>query len=81
MGDDDVSTSIVEAMLKDDLEVVTEGVMTITTAVFSAKGLSSCIARLLLMVRKGNLICTTPSSMEDWAGLDRALERTPLELG
>lgn len=43
-SDDDASTSIVEGMLKDGLDAVREGVMTITTAVVSPGGLSTSIA-------------------------------------
>lgn len=52
---DGESTSIVEAMLKDSLDVVAEGVMTIITAVVSLGGCSVSMT-LPLTLRNGTLV-------------------------
>ena len=58
----DVSTSIVEAILKDNLDVVGDGVMIITAAVDS---LISWSMGLLLIIRKGILVCISFTSTEE----------------
>ena len=69
VGEADVSTSMVEAMLKDKRDVVSVGVMTITTAVVSSISCSTSI-RLLLEVRDGVFLCTSISSTEEKANDD-----------
>ena len=65
----DVSTSMVEAMLKDIRDVVSEGVMTITMAVVSSISCSTSI-RLPLEERDGVFFCTSISSTEEKANDD-----------
>lgn len=69
VGEADVSISMVEAILKDKCDVVSEGLMTIIMAVVSSTGPPTS-TRLLLKVRNGIFVSTSISSTEEKADDD-----------